>query len=264
MQANGGAIGGIGGGIQIQPAIQPFPGGRRPFPGNFQQQVNLQVGQNGLFTVNKHHKEEFYLSPNVQNFVTRENNPNFETQLKTAKQLSKVMADPVASLKSNDKQDRYTAAAVLINKYRSPNNPTGQPMKLAPIDAAESKLILKAMSEGEWKQGVFNAAIPAPFELFNRLGLTPNDGYSPVNIRTQPELFTAMQKWLDENNGKYRIQKYVVDPNAKVPSGINDPKPGIRPLPPIRIQPGNVQRLPAPGQIQIELPAQPLPLRNAK
>lgn len=260
-----------GGRLQIQPAIQP--GGRRPFPGNFQQQVNLQVGQDGLFSVNKHHKEEFYLSPNVQNFVTRENNPNFETQLKTAKQLSKVMVDPVASLKSDDKQDRYTAAAVLINKYRTPNNPTGQPMKLEPIDAAESKLVLQALAAGEWKQGVFNAAIPTPFELFNQLGVTAKDGYSPVNIRTQPELFTAMQKWLDENNGKYRIQKYVVDPNAKVQPGISDPKPGIRPgirpgvrpLPPIRIQPGNVQPLPGPPPIELDLPAQPAqPLRRDK
>jgi hypothetical protein len=137
----------IGGGLQIQ----PINGLRRPFPGNFQQQVNLQVGQDGLFTVNKIHNEDFYLMPSFQNFVTRENNPNFDTQVKTAKQLSKVMAD----------------------------------------------------------------------------------------------------------------QKLVVDPNAKLqPANGIDPKPGfepgIRPRLPIRIQPGQIQNLPA---LQ-DLPAQPAPKQD--
>ena len=250
---------GVGGGIQIQPAIQPI-NGRRPFPGNFQQQVNLQIGQDGLFNVNKHHKEDFYLSPLTQNFVTRENNPNFETQLKTAKQLSKVMADLVGALKGADKQDRYTAAAFLITKYRTQ---TGQPMKLEPIDAAESKLILKALAEGEWKVGVFNAAIPAPQELFNQLGISQKDGYDPSKFRNQEEFLAGMQKWLDENNGKYRIQKLVVDPNAKLLPGVGinpNPgfEPGIRGLP-IRVQPGQIQVLPAPVQ---DLPAQPAPKQD--
>lgn len=260
-----GGIGVGGGGVQILPAvqpgqieIQPFPG-RRPFPGNFQ--IQLAVGQDGMFTLNKHHKENFYLSPAGNNYLPRQNNPNFDNEVKNAKQLAKVMANPAASLKAEDKQDRYAAAALLINKYRQPNNPTGQPMKLEPIDADESKLILKALGEGDWTPGRFNARIPNPYELFNQLGINQKDGYNPVNIRTQQDIATAMQKWLDENNGKYRISKLVVDTNAKPgqpgviqPGG--DPKPGvvqpgvirpgIRPLPPVRIQPvPPVQDLPA-------------------
>lgn len=261
-----------GGGIQIQP-VQPGFGPRRPFPGNFQMQ--LTVGQDGLFTVNKHPKENFYLSPNQQNFVNRENNPGFEGQVKTAKQLAKAMANPVASLKSEDKDERYTAASILIQKYRQPQNPTGQPMKQEPIDAAESKLILQALAGGDWKVGAFNPNMPQPFELFNQLGLQPKDGYTP-NFRTQPEMFTTMQKWLDENQGKYVIQKLVVDPNAKAP-GVQPgvvPNPGVVPLPikprpPIKIKPGVIQPLPAPvplpAPIEIELPAQPVqPLPPAK
>lgn len=253
------------GGIQIQPAIQPVPpggfGGRRPFPGNFQMQ--LTVGQDGLFSVNKHHKENFYLSPNFQNFVQRQDNPGFEAQLKTAKQLAKVMGDPVAALKAEDRLDRYAAAAVLVGKYRNASNPTGQPMKLVGIDAAESKLILQAIAGGDWKPGVFNAAIPAPFDLFNQLGISQKDGYNPINLRTQREVFTAMQKWLDENNGKFVIQKYVVDPNAKVP-GVKPGviRPDIRPVPPVRIQPGQVQPLPAPVPVPQDLPAQPAPKQD--
>jgi hypothetical protein len=260
-QGNVPPLNGPGGAIQIlpaggaQPAIQPFPpiqggpGLRRPFPGGGFQQMNLTIGQDGLFTVNKHHKEEFYLSPTYQNFAAKENNPGFDAQVKTAKQLAKVMGDPVASLKSDDKETRYTAAAVLISRYRSPNNPTGQPMKQEQISAEESKLILKALGEGDWKQFNFGAPIPTAFELFGQLGVGPNDGYNPNNARTQQAIAEAMQKWLDENNGKYRIQRFVIDPNAK--PGVQPLPGGIRPVPGVQIQPlpvqiQPVQDLPAP------------------
>jgi hypothetical protein len=245
--------------VQPQPAIQPLPGGRvRPFPGNFQMQ--LAVGQDGLFAVSKHHKENFFLAPTT--FVQRENNPSFETEVKTAKQIAKALDNPVAALKAEDKQDRYIAAAILISKYRS--NPTGAAMKSEPIDANESRLILQALQGGDWTVGRFNAHVPNPFELFNQLQITQKDGYNPVNLRNQQEIATAMQKWLDENNGKYVIQKLVVDPNAKAqPVDVNPVPPnGVRP--PIKLQPrplpvqkGGVQILPVPAPAPVPVPAQP-------
>jgi hypothetical protein len=259
-----------GGGIQIlpapapgQPAIQPVPPGGfrgRPFPGV--QQMQLTMNQEGLFTINKHPKENFYVSPNFQQFVQKEGNPGFDNQVKTAKQLAKVMGDPVAALKSEDKDDRYAAAAILIGKYRNPNNAEGKPMKLEPIDANESKLLLKALAGGDWKVGVFNPNLPGPAELFNQLGIQPKDGYTP-NFRDQQTMHQQMQKWLDENQGKYLVQKYVVDPNAKVPMPLpGGPRPGVirpgvQPLPPIQIQPGQVQPLPAPVPPIQDLPALP-------
>jgi len=264
-QANGGPnVVPPGGGIQIlpanQPAIQPFPGGRRVFPGNVQ--VNLQVGQDGMFTLNKHHQENFFVVPAYNSFINRQNNPNFDNEVKTAKQLGKVMGDPVAALKADDKQDRYLAAAVLVSKYRTPLNPTGMPMKSEKINAAESKLILQAIAGGDWTAGRFNAAVPNPYELFNQLGINQNDGYNPVNVRTQQDIAQAMQKWLDENNGKYVVSKLVVDTNAKpgqpgvIQPGV-DPvplpniRPGIRPLPAIK---GKVQILPAPVPQRVPVP----------
>jgi hypothetical protein len=253
-----------GGGIQILPAqpaiqpVQPFPG-RRPFPGMV---ANLEVGFDGMFVVNKHHEEKFFIMPAYNAFINRQNNANFENEVKTAKQLSKVMGDPAASLKAEDKQDRYLAAAVLIGKYRNPMNPTGMPMKQEKINADESKLILQALAGGDWTPGRFNASIPNPYELFNQLGINQTNGYNPVNVRTQQDIAAAMQKWLDENNAKFVISKMVVDTNAKpgqpgvgqpgvIQPGIDVPppvplpvpRPGIRPLPPVK---GGVQILPAP------------------
>ena len=239
-----------GGGFQAfpapgQPGILPPNGLRRPFQPNFQMQ--LQVGQDGMFAVNKHHKENFYLAPQFSGFITREGNQSFDAEVKTAKQLAKVMGSPIAALKADDKQDRYLAAAILVTKYRNVANPTGQAMKQEPIDAEESKLILQAIAGGDWTPGRFNATIPTPFELFNQLGISQNDGYKAVN-GPQQATSQAMQKWLDENNGKYRINRQIANPSAKGPSVGIQPQPaplnvppGIRALPPVRVQP-----LPAP------------------
>ncbi len=246
-----------GGAVQIQPAIQVLPGRgpiRRP-PIAFQ--MNLTVGQDGMFALNKHHKEDFYLAPNHGSFISRDNNPGFEGEVKTAKQLAKVMGDPVAALKSEDKGDRYNAAAILVSKYRNVSNPRGGAMKQEPIDAAESKLILKAIAGGDWTPGRFNAAIPNPFELFNQLGVNQKDGYNPMNIRTQQDIAQAMQKWLDENGDKYRINRQVVDPNAKAAPA----QPGGQPGQPGVVQPGRTGVARPPIQV-VPLPAVPPPAQD--
>lgn len=266
--------------VQPQPAIQPLPpqiGGRRPFPG-FGGGIQLQVNQDGMFLLAKHKTENFYVATNFNTFVSRENNPNFDNEVKGAKAMAKVLDNPIAALKSEDREDRYMAAAILIQQYRMPSNPTGQPMKQVAIDAAESKLILKGLQGGDWKATNFNRSVPNAFELFNNLGLTPQDGYKLVNVRTQQDIASAMQKWLDENSDKYVIKKLVVDPNAKAPviqpgviqpgviqpGVIIKPRPGgVRPLPiKIQPQPGKAQILPVPAPqplpAPIELDVQPV------
>ena len=236
FQVNGniqpGVIGGGAGGIQIQPAIngrivrRPFG----PLP-----TMNLAIGQDGLFFLAKHPTENFYNAPHYNGFVNRQDNPNFDNEVKSTKQICKVMADPIAALKGADKTDRYTAAAVQIGKYRT--NTTGLTMKQEAISAEESKLILKALAEGDWAVGRFNQAIPSPFELFTQLGIGANDGYNPLNGQQQAALHQAMQKWLSENADKYVIKKLVVDPNAKAPPVTAVPVPAPIARPGVRIQP---------------------------
>lgn len=265
-QPNGGFAPGIGGGgaggVQVMPAVQPAIQPRPALPIRrppFATQMNLTVGQDGMFVLNKHHKENFYLAPIHTNFVTRDNNPGFDGEVKTAKQLAKVMANPVAALKGDDKDDRYTAAAILISKYRSVSNPTGAPMKQEPIDADESKLILTALAGGDWTPGRSNAQIPNPDVLFRQLDVTPKDGYDPSKLRTQQEFSQAMQKWLDENSGKYRINRQVVDPNAKAPAPAPAAQPGgqpgVAPNPRPGVRPNGVQIQPLPAPAPPPAPA---------
>ena len=259
--------GAIGGNIQILPAIQP--GGlanRRPFIGG---SVQLQMGQDGIFKLNKHHKESFFDAPNYTSFINRQNNANFDNEVKAAKQLSKVLDNPVAALKADDLGERSLAAAVLIGKYR--NNTTGVAMKQEPIDAEESKLILKVLSQSDWSINRTSDAMPYGPELFNQLGVNQKDGYNPVNVRNQQDIYKAMQTWLSDNTDKYRIQKFVADPNAKPGVGttdvpLNQPgvqpgaiRPGLRPLPQIKAAPikGKVQVLPAPVPVPLPAPVAP-------
>jgi hypothetical protein len=73
-----------------------------------------------------------------------------------------------------------------------------------------------------------------------------------------------MQKWLEDNNGKYSIKKWVVDPNARVLPGVQPG--GIKVQPGVR--PGGILPAPPAPPIQGELlPGQqpapaPLPIRR--
>jgi len=229
-----------GGGVQIQPANPGGPAIARPmFRVNT---VQLQVGQDGLFLLAKHHKENFYLVPTYNHFVSSQNNTNYANEVNNAKQLGKVLGDVRASLKSEDRQERYLAAAVLVSRYR--NHATGATMKQEPIDTEESKHILKALAEGDWTPGRFSSSQPSPIELFLQLGITAKDGYTPVAANQQAQA-QAMQKWLSDNGASYVIKKLVVDPNAKVGQAA-----------PVGLQPAQIRGLRgAPGVLPVVPPA---------
>lgn len=183
---------------------------RRPFESTMQ----LQSGQDGLFFLARHAEGSFYVSPMYQNFISRQNSDHFEHELKSAKNVAKFLANPAAFLKSADKDERYTAAAILISRYRNSN---GLPVKQVAIDAGESKLIMKALAEADWINGQHDATIPNPTALFQQLGIGANDGYRVVGVVSQQE---AMQKWIADNAGKYVIKKLVYDENGTVPEAL--------------------------------------------
>jgi hypothetical protein len=246
-------------------------------------QMNLDIGMDGMFIMGKHAKENFYLSPMHGMFVSSQQ-PNFATEVAQTKGMAKLLENPQAGLKSTDAQERYLAAALLVTKYRMPSNPNGMGYRTEKIDAEESKLILKALGEGTWNLAQQTQAIPHPFEIFGQLGVNQTHGYTPpMQIRDQNDLAKAMQTWLRDNSEKFRIEKLVpvaggqpgvqpgigqpaVDLPLIQPGVINRPgvvRPGIRPaVMPIKgnvqIQPGKVQILPAPA-IEVNDVAVPVP-----
>jgi hypothetical protein len=219
----------------------------RPTIGRFGN-PQLSVGQDGLFFLAKGPDGKFYTVPQNWAFVPSDA-ANFKSEVETAKVALKIGANPAAALKSKEAPERLMAATMLIEKYRAPMLKA----KLEPIDADESKLIMKALAEADWTSK--NYAQTHPWQLFNRLGVTQQDGW------TQPRgaidvITKAAKEWVEKNADTYRIKKNV----GGQPIG-----PGVRPLPinpPIQIQPIQpklkiqIQPLPAPVPPQA-LPVQP-------
>jgi hypothetical protein len=134
-----------------------------------------------------------------------------------------VLAEPMKGLKSDKLETRVETAVALMQKYRSYPDYGGEVDQVA-IDKEESKLILKAIADADWKQ-----VRPAPgaanaMNAFYMLGLTDKDGWVPPKfVRPQPGQppidFAAVQKeafvkWLGGPGKDYQIKKVV----AKKPS----------------------------------------------
>jgi hypothetical protein len=253
----------VAGGIRIRPGI-----GRVPYYGNTQ----VTQGMDGMFLLTKHHTEQFYTLVPFNGYVSSQNKASYDTQVALTRSALRVVDNPKAGLKSKDAQDRLVAVSLLVDQYRQRYSP-----KVEAIDAAESKLILKALYEADWDPTKYQYDYRTnPQNLFSRLGINNTHGFMPPQ-RVQPgqnynDLYAqAAKDWLKKNMNTFRVQRFVPQPGAQ-------PQPGggpvrIQPVPgrPIRIQPaipGKVQQ----GKIQIQiqqiqgkvqiLPAQNLPVQG--
>lgn len=186
--------------------MEAGPGGPIGRPIRRGPMVNLTVDQEALLMLQPHPtKKDVYLANDFFGVIQKKDNPKFKTELEEVRKSAKVLANPLASLQSKNTEERYQAAALLISRY---NTPVGAMTKKEKVPAAESKLILEALAETDWKadRGPFGFAMN-PQNMFFRLGLTPADGWN------QPRDFNAIEpeakKWLKANAGKYQLSRYV-------------------------------------------------------
>jgi hypothetical protein len=197
----------------IPPApVDPTAPGR-PIRGGFQQ-VNLTEGLEGLFYLTKHHSGEFYVINPIM-APAEASADGYKEQVALVKKGAEVLADPVKALKAEKADDRAFAANVMVNKYRAYPEGGGE-VETVKVPADESKLVLKALTEGNW-MGKPNAAnAPNAFQAFSQLGLTDKDGWKyPVVkpgedfIDKTKEAFTA---WVAGAGKDYQINKLVAKP----------------------------------------------------
>jgi hypothetical protein len=199
-----------------QPAIQPI----RPRPGL--QMPEIKEGAEMMFFLVKHPNADFYIIPNMSPPVDVKEEAG-KKEVEAVKKVTELLADPMKGLKSDKADVRAETAATLVMKYRSYPDFGGEVDQVA-INADESKLIMKAIAEADWKQ-----VRPAPggmnaMNAFYMLGLTEKDGWVPPKfVRPQPGQppvdFAAVQKdaftkWLAGAGKDYVIKKVV----AKKPS----------------------------------------------
>lgn len=217
-------------GFQPPPTASDQPGAiRRPIR---RFSPVFEVGQDGMFFLTKHFQENFYTAPMYYDFVNSQNG-NFNQEVKQVKLTLKWGKNIATGLSSKDADERFIAAGLLIQQYRQPMGPV---LKQELIPAAESKLILKALLEGDWKQ---NQGILNPWNMFLRLGLTDKDGwrFPQGNNLQQEDFHRAAKAWLEKNVDTYRIQRLVSGPGRSV-------RPPVRGAPAVQIQPIRVQPVP--------------------
>jgi len=172
-------------------------------------QFNLTLDQEACLFLVKHPTEDFYVGLNYYDVVDKKAG-DFDKSLDEVKRCVKLLADPMASLKAKEADDRTLTAEMLVARYRMARGP-GEP-KTEDVGAEESKLILQTLADADWSPKL--VAGPGGFQMspqmsFFQLGLTEKDGWKPP--QDGKELEAAAKKWLKDNADKYRVQKFVAD-----------------------------------------------------
>ncbi|GIW78927.1 MAG: hypothetical protein KatS3mg105_0734 [Gemmatales bacterium] len=166
----------------------------------------LKVGQEGIFFLRQHGKENFFTHW-YGDFIGPTETPHFAATVVTIKKLGKLLENPQAGLKAKSADDRFLTAALLLARYTTPPvTKERKDWKQIPIPAEESRLILNALYEADWNRKTDVDGL-TPVAAFFKLNLTPNDGFQrPRDYRQVP---AAAKKWLKKNMATYRIQRYV-------------------------------------------------------
>lgn len=172
----------------------------------------LKEGDRYVFFLIRHPGGNFYAMPFLSPPVDAKGE-NGKAELAEVRRALDVVADPKKALTAGKPDDRAFAAALLVTRYRTAPE-TGGEVTEVPLPAEESRLILKGLADGDWKQGNrFNTV--SPLTAFLRLGLTPQDGWTPPTaVPGQPFEFatatrTAFGTWLDGAGRDYRVKRLV-------------------------------------------------------
>jgi hypothetical protein len=162
------------------------------------------VGMEGCFFLTKHGVGGFYLAPGGLNFLNKKN-PSFDKDIVLLKRCVKILQEPNAALKAKNAEERFLAAAMLLAQYRTRKSPKDQ---TEPIDAEQSKLILKALASADWTPTTDLMKLSPRLVLY-RLPLTKKDGWEPPAANDAKALAAYAQKWLNDHADTYRIQRFV-------------------------------------------------------
>jgi hypothetical protein len=186
----------LGAGKLTHVRVAFLPGENRRFPW-----LSLKIGQEACFFLRQVPKETFFATTYYFDVVPKDQ-ANFKADLETAKKCARILQDADSSLKAGDVETRALAAAMLLTRYNTPT-PSG---KKEPVEAAQSKLILLALADADWRAEDFRAPV-RPALLFNQLPDKEKFGWKqPADVNG----FTAAAKaWLRDNAEKYRVQRYT-------------------------------------------------------
>jgi hypothetical protein len=197
---------------QEPPAVGPGRPGA-PGRGGFGP-VTLAEGMEGLFYLNKHHSGEFYIISPIM-APTEAKAEGYKDQVALAKKGAAVLTDPMKALKADKADERAFAAMVLIGKYRSyPENIVGGKVENEKVPADESKLVLKALADANWKPNPNDANAPNVYQAFSQIGLNDKDGWKYPMVKPGEDFIDktkeAFVAWLSGAGKDYQLNRFVV------------------------------------------------------
>jgi hypothetical protein len=165
-------------------------------------------GMEGVFYLTRHHSGafsviDFMLAPSLTG------DGNYKDEVALTKRAAAVLTDPSKALAADKPADRYFAAAVLVTKYRTTRGEVEQ----VKVSAEESRLVLKALTEGDWKPDPNDANALNGYQVFSQLGLTEKDGWKFPALKPNDDVFVktreAFAAWLAGPGKDYQISKFV-------------------------------------------------------
>jgi hypothetical protein len=196
---------------QEPPAVGPgrLPPGRGGFG-----PVSLTEGMEGLFYLTKHHSGEFYIINPIM-APAEAKAEGYKEQVALAKKGAAVLTEPMKALKADKADDRAFAASVLVGKYRSyPENAGGGKIESEKVSAEESKLVLKALAEANWKPDPNDPNAPNAYQAFSQLGLNDKDGWKYPMVKPGEDFIDktkeAFVAWLSGPGKDYQLSRFVV------------------------------------------------------
>jgi hypothetical protein len=162
-----------------------------------------------ILFLRKHPTEDFFVRCGPVELFGPKQGAELGKELKRSRRLVGIMKDPAAALKVDNATDRYLAVTMLIHRYRSPH-PLDQKRAEKPIDAEVSKLLLRELAGADWKWdgNRLDMYPPHPYELFERLGVTAQDGYEPPLNADEHKKYAAAKAWVEDNQKRYTVKRF--------------------------------------------------------
>jgi hypothetical protein len=162
------------------------------------------VGQIGYFCGLRDGKNDFYIVP--VGCSSAEKDPGFEKDLTAVRRLCRLLEHAEEGLKSTDVEERLLTAYLLILRNCYAPWRRGMVGEAKPIHAEQSKRILLALAEGDWKKNrrEVRGAVAA-LQLSVKFGAPPLKDFPPE--AGEEQWVAAAKQWLKQNAETYRIHQ---------------------------------------------------------
>jgi hypothetical protein len=168
----------------------------------------LKPEQEACFILTKHYAQPFYICSDPQYDLFTRESINYNVWTNVLRESGRCLESAKEMLKSQEPRERLLTASILLSRYRDASVGT----RTEPIDAEESKLLLRVLRDADWGREDKPFRLQ-PQPIFAMLGLTEKDGWNPPKDAAAARL--AAENWLIDNHNKYRIQRFVAEAAGK-------------------------------------------------